>query len=66
MQTKANKQIQTKKTFQWGVASASIDFMHTREVETTREGTDCGCEISPAPLSKPKRGRPSQSHNETR
>lgn len=63
MQTKlkTQAQTQTRKTFEWGVSSTTIDFMRATELARVRDGSanDCGCsEISPLP-PQPQQRRPS-------
>lgn len=62
MQPKPKTQAQshTKKTFDWGLSSTSIDFMRAEELAKVRDGSanDCGCgggPISPLPIPRQKR-----------
>lgn len=57
---KTQAQSQTRKTFEWGMSSTTIDFMRTTELARVRDGSanDCGC--SPiSPLPQPRQKRPS-------
>ncbi len=60
---KTQAQDQTRKTFEWGVSSTTIDFMRAAELARVRDGSanDCGCgseAISPPlePLRKQPNG----------
>ena len=53
MRTKPKSQNANKKSFQWGISTASIEFMRTNALEAARDGsaTDCSF-ISSLPLPK--------------
>lgn len=50
---KTQAQDQTRKTFEWGVSSTTIDFMRAAELARVRDGSanDCGC--GSGPISQP-------------
>lgn len=60
---KTQAQSQTRKTFEWGVSSTTIDFMRAAELARVRDGSanDCGCgsealSPQPQPLQKQPNG----------
>jgi len=61
MESKIRTKAQPKKSFNWGISSTSISFMHTKGLETARDGSACDCaNLSPQeqPKQKPPRRVP--------
>lgn len=58
MQIKPKSKTNTKKPFQWGISSTTIDFMRTSELEAARDGSSSDCsKVSSLPAPKRKATR---------
>ncbi len=46
---------QPKKSFSWGISSASISFMQSNELQAARDGSSSDCGSGVSPVQQPKR-----------
>ncbi|GAB2584728.1 hypothetical protein GCM10027034_16340 [Ramlibacter solisilvae] len=62
MRSQLKSKTQTRKPFQWGISSTTINFMKPSELEAVRDGSANDCsKVSPLPQPKRKPARRSRA-----